>query len=122
MAIASEWKQRIVDSDALDAVKVTNSERVMPPFSRPHRPGAPRCLRTPLIDQLRDYPEQVDGAVLGRQLVQAILDGRGHEYLPFTGQSAGLIRDILPAAVILERLLTEADAALRTAGAARALA
>jgi nitronate monooxygenase/enoyl-[acyl-carrier protein] reductase II len=119
MAIASEWKQRIVDSDALDAVKVTNSERVMPPFSRPHRPGAPRCLRTPLIDQLRDYPEQVDGAELGRQLVQAILDGRGHEYLPFTGQSAGLIRDIVPAAVILERLLTEADAALRTAGAAR---
>jgi hypothetical protein len=26
-----------------------------------------------------------------------ILDGRGHEYLPFTGQSAGLIRDIAPA-------------------------
>jgi enoyl-[acyl-carrier protein] reductase II len=119
MAIASEWKQRILDADALDAVKVTNSERVMPPFSRPHRPGAPRCLRTPLIDQLRDHPEQVDGAELGRQLVQAILDGRGHEYLPFTGQSAGLIRDIVPAAVILERLLTDADAALRTAGAAR---
>jgi len=119
MAIAGEWKQRIVDADALDAVKVTNSERVMPPFTLPHRPGAPRCLRTPLIDQLRDYPEQVDGAELGRQLVQAILDGRGHEYLPFTGQSAGLIRDIAPAAVILERLLNEADAALRTAGAAR---
>jgi len=119
MTIAGEWKQRTVEADALDAVKVTNSERVMPPFSRPHRPAAPRCLRTPLIDQLRDHPEQVDGAELGRQLVQAILDGRGHEYLPFTGQSAGLIRDIVPAAVILERLLTEADAALRTAGAAR---
>ena len=39
--------------------------------------------------------------------------------LPGAGQSAGLIRDIAPAAVILERLLTEADAALRTAGAAR---
>ena len=109
----------IVNADPLDTVKVTNSERVMPPFSRPHRPAAPRCLRTPLIDQLRDHPEQVDGAELGRQLLQAILDGRGHEYLPFTGQSAGLIRDIVPAAVILARLLTEADAALRTAGAAR---
>ena len=61
MAIASEWKQRILDADALDTVKVTNSARVMPPFSRPHRPGAPRCLRPPLIDQLRDHPEQVDG-------------------------------------------------------------
>ena len=35
MSIASEWKQRILDADALDTVKVTNSERVMPPFSRP---------------------------------------------------------------------------------------
>jgi nitronate monooxygenase/enoyl-[acyl-carrier protein] reductase II len=120
MTIADEWKQRIIEADALDAVKVTNSERVMPPYTRPSRPGAPRCLRTPLTDQLRDHPEQVDGAELGRQLVQAILDGRGHEYLPFTGQSAGLIRDIVPAAVILERLLAEADAALSTAVATRA--
>ena len=119
MTIAGEWKQRIVEADALDAVKVTNSERIMPPFTRPHRPAAPRCLRTPLIDQLRDFPEQIDGGEVGRQLVQAILAGRGHEYLPFTGQSAGLIRDIAPAAVILERLLAEADAALRTAAAAR---
>src|SRR5690242_4859370 len=85
MTIAGEWKQRIVEADALDAVKVTNSERVMPPFTRPHRPAAPRCLRTPLIDQLRDFPEEIDGGEVG----------------------------------ILERLLAEADAALRTAAAAR---
>ncbi|HWM97701.1 MAG TPA: hypothetical protein VNO54_11635 [Streptosporangiaceae bacterium] len=36
-----------------------------------------------------------------------------------SGCPAGLIRDIAPAAVILERLLTEADVALRTAGTAR---
>jgi len=119
MTIANEWKQRIVAADALDAVKVRNSERIMPPFTLPTRPAAPRCLRTPLIDQLRDDPAQVDSAEFGPKLVQAILDGRGHEYMPFTGQSAGLIHGIEPAAVILDRLIAEADAALRTATAAR---
>jgi enoyl-[acyl-carrier protein] reductase II len=119
MTIADEWKERIVASDALDAVKVPNSERIMPPFTLPARPAAPRCLSTPLIDQLRDAPEYVDSAEYGAKLVRAILDGRGHEYLPFTGQSAGLIHDIEPAAVILDRLIAEADAALRTAAAAR---
>jgi enoyl-[acyl-carrier protein] reductase II len=119
MTIANEWKQRIVAADALDAVKVTNSEQIMPPFTLPTRPAAPRCLRTPLIDQLRDDPAQVDSAEYGPKLVHAILDGRGHEYLPFTGQSAGLIHDIAPAAVILDRLIAEADTALRTATAGR---
>jgi hypothetical protein len=79
----------------------------LPGYAKGGRPAAEPSGGPPCCDEL------------GRQLVQAILDGRGHEYLPFTGQSAGLIRDIVRAAVILERLLTEADAALRTAGAAR---
>jgi nitronate monooxygenase/enoyl-[acyl-carrier protein] reductase II len=119
MTIASEWKQRIIDADALDTVKVTNSERIMPPYTLPSRPGAPHTLRTPLTDRLRDHPEQIDGPEFAVKLVQAILDGRGHEYLPFTGQSAGLIHDIEPAAIILERLLADAEAALRTAATAR---
>src|SRR4051812_20935002 len=35
MRIADAWKRRIVEADALDAVKVVNSDRVMPPFNRP---------------------------------------------------------------------------------------
>jgi enoyl-[acyl-carrier protein] reductase II len=119
MAIANEWKERIVAADALHADKVPHRERVMPPFTLPARPAAPRCLSTPLIDQLGHAPEYIDGAEYGPKLVQAILDGRGPEYLPFTGQSAGLIHDIEPAAVILDRLIAEAGAALRTATAAR---
>jgi nitronate monooxygenase/enoyl-[acyl-carrier protein] reductase II len=46
MRIADEWKRRIVAADALDAVKVENSERIMPPYTRPGSPAQPRALRT----------------------------------------------------------------------------
>jgi enoyl-[acyl-carrier protein] reductase II len=116
MPIADEWKRRIVAADALDAVKVVNSERVMPPFNRPGGPAEPRALSTPLTTQLREHPEWVDPAVMGARLRAALLAGRGDEYLPFTGQSAGLIDDILPAAEIVSRLVAEAEEALRTSG------
>jgi enoyl-[acyl-carrier protein] reductase II len=112
MRIADAWKQRIVEADALDAVKVVNSDRVMPPFNRPGGPAEPRALRTPLIDQLRAHPEWVDPAVMGARLRESLLAGGGHEYLPFTGQSAGLIEDVLPAAEIVARVVAEAEAAL----------
>jgi enoyl-[acyl-carrier protein] reductase II len=112
MRIADEWKQRIVAADALDAVKVVNSERVMPPFNRPGGPAEPRALATPLIAQLAAHPDWVDPAVMGARLRESLLAGGGHEYLPFTGQSAGLIDDVLPAAEIVARIVAEAEAAL----------
>ena len=108
--VADEWKRRIVAADALDAVKVANSERVMPPFNRPGGPAEPRALATPLIAQLRDHPEWIDPAATGARLREALLDGRGHEYLPFAGQSVGLIDDVLPAAEIVRRVVAEAEA------------
>jgi enoyl-[acyl-carrier protein] reductase II len=115
LRVAEEWKQRLVAADALDAVKMINSERVLPPFNRPGGPAEPRALRTPLIDQLREDPDSINTAAVTQQLVEALLAGRGHEYVPFAGQSVGLIHDILPAAEILRRVVTETEAALSTA-------
>ena len=112
LEIADEWKRRVVEADALDAVKVANSERVMPPFSRPAHPVEPRALRTPLIEQLREHPEWVDPATMGPRLRESILTGRGDEYLPFAGQSAGLINEVLPAREIVRRVVEQAEAAL----------
>jgi len=42
----------------------------------------------------------------------ALHEGRVHERVPFTGQTAGRVRDILPAAKILHRIVTEAEQAL----------
>ena len=41
--------------------------------------------------------------------------GDGHEYVPFAGQSAGLIGDILPAAEIVRRTVAQAENALARA-------
>jgi nitronate monooxygenase/enoyl-[acyl-carrier protein] reductase II len=112
MNVAEVWKQRIVEADAGDAVKVVNSERVMPPFNRPGGPAEPRALGTPLIDHLRNNPGWIDPTMMGARLREALLAGGGHEYLPFTGQSAGLITDIVPAAEIVERVVAGAEAVL----------
>jgi enoyl-[acyl-carrier protein] reductase II len=97
---------------------VINSERVMPPFNRPGGPAEPRALTTPLTTQLREHPEWVDPKLMGARLREALLAGRGDEYLPFTGQSAGLIGDVLPAAEIVARVVAEAEEALSRARAA----
>jgi enoyl-[acyl-carrier protein] reductase II len=112
LGIADEWKRRIVEADALDAVKVVNGDRVLPPYNRPGGPAEPRALRTPLIDQLREHPEWVDPAKMGPRLREALLAGRGHEYIPFTGQSAALVDEVLPAAEIVRRTVAEAERAL----------
>jgi len=112
LAISDEWKRRIVEADALDAVKVANSERVMPPYTRPRSSVEPRALSTPLIEQLRVHPEWLDPAKTGARIRAAVLAGRGDEYLPFAGQSAGLIHEVLPAAEIVRRVVEDAEAAL----------
>ncbi len=38
-----------------------------------------------------------------------------HEIVPFTGQSTGLVREILPVAEIVRTLLSEAERALDSA-------
>lgn len=117
MGIAPAWKARIVQSGALDAVKVPHSERVMPPFTLPQTgpPFAPRALRTPLIEQLERDPESVDPAEVGPRMVAAVRAGGGHELLPFCGQSAALVRQVIGAGELMRRLIAETDAALRAA-------
>jgi enoyl-[acyl-carrier protein] reductase II len=118
MTVAPEWKARIVAADASDAVKVPHGERVLPPFTLELPPGiapAPRALRTPLIDQLEADPGSVDPESVGPRFVAAARAGRGHDLLPFAGQSAALVHDVVPAAAILARLVEEAEAATRSA-------
>jgi nitronate monooxygenase/enoyl-[acyl-carrier protein] reductase II len=112
LRVDEQWKRRIVEADAADAVKVVNSQRVLPPYTRPGSRVEPRALGTQLIDQLRDHPEWIDPAVMGPRIRRSVAAGRGDEYLPFAGQSAGLIDEILPAAEIVRRVLAEAEAAL----------
>ena len=116
MRIPPEWQQAIVGADPLDAVKVDFADAVLPPLSPGGFPAVPRVLRTPFVDRwnadlagARQATDELRAEVRG-----AAADGRLHELLPFTGQSAALVHDIAPAAVIIDRILAEATAALET--------
>ena len=92
-----------------------HSDRVLPPYFRPGGPADPRALRTPLIDRLGEAPESVDPAKAGPELLAALREDRAHEYLPFAGQSAALVHEVLPAAQIVRELVEGAEAALASA-------
>ncbi|CAM5687353.1 2-nitropropane dioxygenase OS=Streptomyces glaucescens OX=1907 GN=SGLAU_17880 PE=4 SV=1 [Streptomyces glaucescens] len=58
-------------------------------------------------------PEQGTAGRSQSRIVEAMLTGRGHEFLPFTGQSAALVHEILPAAEIVRRIVDDAETILR---------
>jgi nitronate monooxygenase/enoyl-[acyl-carrier protein] reductase II len=120
MSVHGAWKERIVAADAEEAVKVSHSERVMPPFTIPQvgTAFAPRALRTPLVDQLARTPDTIDPGEVGPRLLQAVRAGGGHDLLPFAGQSAQLVHDVVPAGELVARLVAEAVQALRHAATA----
>jgi nitronate monooxygenase/enoyl-[acyl-carrier protein] reductase II len=78
------------------------------------------ALRTPLIDRLEAEPASVDPTEIAPRLVAEVRANRGHDLVPFTGQSAGLVHDVAPAAEIVSRLVAGARAALDEAAASLA--
>jgi nitronate monooxygenase/enoyl-[acyl-carrier protein] reductase II len=116
---SDEWKKMIVDAGAEDTVQTDALDPIMPPYTMatPWH-GRERMLRTPFLEEWGDRADEIADRVgeLGPELIRAILAGNGHEYIPFAGQSAGLIDDILPAAEIVQRTAAQAENALARAG------
>jgi nitronate monooxygenase len=59
-----------------------------------------------------EVPQHADE--LRRELAAAFASGQGPVYLPLTGQSAGAIKHVLPAAEIVRRVVAEAVEVLQT--------
>ena len=112
--VSPDWKQAIVSAASEDAVKVEFAADVFPPTGPGGYQTLPRALRTPFIDEGNSDRERVkrDGRQLGAEMVGAVREGRGHEYVPFTGQTAGMIHEIRPAADIVRDMVADAEAAL----------
>lgn len=111
--IADDWKKAIVDARADDAVKIDFWWDMQPP-----PPGEfdviPRALLTPFIKQWLGRGDDVraEGEGLMAQVGAAMAEGRVHEVVPFTGQAAGAIDEILPAAEIVRRFIADAESTL----------
>ncbi len=114
------WKQRIIEIESEDAVRFEAWGEIVPPGDGGYD-VVPRVIRTDFVaewaSQREEARQQADR--LQREIMTSIQQGRPHELTPFTGQSAGLILDVRPAADIVRAMVAEAEHALERAGALR---
>jgi NAD(P)H-dependent flavin oxidoreductase YrpB (nitropropane dioxygenase family) len=70
-----------------------------------------RAKRTPVI---RRAETELQAARLRHEVLSAISEGRAHQLIPLTGQTAGMITEVLPAAEIVRQIVADAATALRS--------
>jgi enoyl-[acyl-carrier protein] reductase II len=110
-AVDETWKRRITEAESEDIVRFEIWSAIMPPRS----PGAydvvPRVMRTDFVSEWESRPEDAaaQSERLMGEIMGAVREARTHELLPFTGQSAGMISDLQPAAKIVQSMVAEAE-------------
>lgn len=107
------WKQAILAAQSEDALKVEVWADIFPPHGDDYL-AIPRALGSPFIEQWKDRRDTAgrEADRLRTEIGMAIAEGKFGELFPFAGQSAGLLREVLPAAEIVRRLVAEAEDAL----------
>jgi enoyl-[acyl-carrier protein] reductase II len=115
--LSQDWKDAILAARSEDAVKAEFWPDVFPPWSPDAFPVVPRAIRTPFIEEWQGHPQAATDAAeqLSAEIGAAMSEGRMFDKVPFTGQTAGLIKEVLPVAEIVRRLVAEAEAALQMA-------
>jgi len=114
--ISVTWKQAIIATESEDAIKVEVWNDIFPV-----RPGAydtvPRAIRTPFIEKWQRRPKEAKGEAerLRAEVISAIQQGKMEEFIPWAGQTVGLIHEVLPAAEIVRRILVEAEDVIKSA-------
>ena len=115
--IGDAWKNMIMGMESEDTVKVRFINEILPQ-GRLGYGTVPRSLNTDFIKKYEGDLDTVrsNAATLGGQIGKAIIERRFNEYVPFTGESGALIRDILPAGEIVKKVVAEARTCLDRAG------
>jgi enoyl-[acyl-carrier protein] reductase II len=111
------WKSRIVDSESEDTVRFEAWKTIMPVVADGAYDVVPRVIRTAFVSEWQQRASEVaeHAERLRDAIVQTLREGRPDELTPFTGQTAGLIDDVLPAGDIVRTMAAEAERALAAA-------
>jgi enoyl-[acyl-carrier protein] reductase II len=106
------WKQRILEVESEETVRFEAWSSIMPAGGG--YDVVPRVIRTAFVSEWERRPTEAaeQAERLRAEIMASVLEQRPHELTPFTGQTAGLIREVLPAGEIVRRLVTEAEQAL----------
>lgn len=115
------WKQRIVTAEAEDAVRFEAWSEFFPPGGESAYRVVPRVLRTAFVDRWQGRREEARAQAedLRSEIMAVVARRAPHELVPFTGQTAGLVHEVLPAAEIVTRMISQAEEVLDRASALR---
>ncbi|HEX9012182.1 MAG TPA: nitronate monooxygenase, partial [Anaerolineaceae bacterium] len=112
--VSPEWKQAILAAESQDTFKAELWNDIFP-LNRAGYPTVPRVLASPFITEWQDRRGQIreNAEHLREEIGSAAAQGRFGDLFPFTGQAAGFIHEILPAAEIVREMVSGAETALR---------
>jgi enoyl-[acyl-carrier protein] reductase II len=115
------WKRAILATESEDVVRFEVWKEIFPPAGEGAYETVPRVMRTPFVEEWQRRPEEVrsEAERLRNEVVSLVRQRRPHELVPFTGQTAGMIRDVLPASEVVQRMVVEAGQALERANGLR---
>jgi enoyl-[acyl-carrier protein] reductase II len=108
------WKRTILATESEDVVRFEVWKEIFPPAGEGAYETAPRVLRTSFVEEWQRHPEEArrEAEHLRGELMSVLRERRPHELVPFTGQTAGMIGEILPAGEIVHAMVTEAEEGL----------
>jgi enoyl-[acyl-carrier protein] reductase II len=115
--IEDEWKQAILAARSEDTMKLDVLNDIRPLPGTAGYGTVLRSLRTPFMDEWSAKREVAhrDRDRLWAEMASMAQAGRRHASLLTAGQTAGGIREVLPVAEIMRRLIAETEAALSRA-------
>ena len=116
--VDAAWKRLILATEAEEAVRFEAWGAIMPSSGAGYD-VVPRVIRTDFVAEWESKPEDAGRQAdrLRGEIMTAIEQQRPHDLTPFSGQTAGLIREVLPAAEIVRGMVAEAEDSLERARA-----
>jgi enoyl-[acyl-carrier protein] reductase II len=117
--VSDEWKQAIARATSEDAIKADVLNDIVPLPGTAGFGTVLRSLRTPFLEEWNAKREEArrERDRLREHVVSTHQAGRQHATLLTAGQTAGGIKEILPVAEIMRRLIAETEAVLARAQA-----
>ena len=112
--ISDEWRQAIIAAESEHTMKAEVLNDISPLPGTAGFNTVLRSLHTPFLDEWSTRREEArrERDRLRSHVVSTHQAGRQHDTLLTAGQTAGGIKEVLPVAEIMRRLIAEAEAAL----------
>lgn len=113
--LSEGYKEAVLAANSDQTVRAEFVNELVPPSSEGAYSVAPRVVRTEFIAEWdgREDVLPTMKAQLVERVQAAMASGTFHELVVITGEGAGAIHDILPAAEIVRRMATQAHDVLR---------